>query len=232
MNGGKPLPPPLPPETRTVGQLVAEGLRLYGKRFWASLVLGVPLAASDLVAFGGSVPQRILVLLAFAPVFTAAYAWASALMSGRRPGARRWAEIIGLGSLVFAPAAIFFPWFLLLSLAWLALAGLVVPVLVVEDIPARRAFRRAVELGRADYVHALGSLAALTIVFVVTRFALAFLLREQADNTVRVAVTIADVVISPVLFLGSALLYLDQAARVKAPAPKPAAARRGPRRAR
>ena len=35
------LPPPLPPETRTVGQLVAESLRLYGARFWPSLALGI-----------------------------------------------------------------------------------------------------------------------------------------------------------------------------------------------
>ena len=31
------LPPPLPPETRTVGQLVAESVRLYGDNFWPSL---------------------------------------------------------------------------------------------------------------------------------------------------------------------------------------------------
>jgi hypothetical protein len=43
---------------------------------------------------------------------------------------------------------------------------------------------------------------------------LVFLLREQADNTVRVAIFIADLVISPLLFLGAALLYFDQAARV------------------
>ena len=210
-----PLPPPLPPETRTVGQLVAESVRLYGRQFWPALVLGVPLAASDLVAFGGSVLQRIVVLLAFAPVFTAAYAWAAALMSGSRPDARRWLTTIVVGSLVFAPAAIFFPWFTLLSVAWLALVGLVVPVLVIEDVPARRALRRAFELGRADYVHALGSLATLMIVFILTRFALAFVLRAQADNTIRVSVTIADVIISPLIFLGAALLYVDQAARVR-----------------
>src|SRR5437660_821998 len=37
----RPLPAPLPPETRTVGQLVAETIRLYGRRFWPSLALGV-----------------------------------------------------------------------------------------------------------------------------------------------------------------------------------------------
>ena len=171
----KPLPPPLPPETRTIGQLVAEAVRLYGRHFWPALARR-PARGLGPVAFGGSVAERIVVLLAFAPVFTAAYAWAAA-MSGRRPGRARWVTTIVVGSLVFAPAAIFFPWFTLLSVAWLALVGLVVPVLVIEDVPARRALRRAFELGRADYVHALGSLATLMIVFVLTRFALAFVLR-------------------------------------------------------
>ncbi len=227
----EPLPPPLPPETRTVGQLVAESLKLYGRHFWPALALGVPLAASDLVAFDRSIPQRIVVLVVFAPVFTAAYAWAAALMSGRRPDARRWVTILVVGSLVFAPAALFFPWFTILSVAWLALAGLVVPVLVIEDLPARQAVRRAFQLGRADYVHAIGSLATLMIVFILTRFALAFVLRAQADNTIRVSVTLADIVISPLIFFGAALLYVDQAARVTPPGKPRAAARGNARRA-
>ncbi len=86
--------------------------------------------------------------------------------------------------------------------------------MIAEDLPARAALRRAVELCRTDYVHALGSLATLVIVFFLTRFALAFVLRGQADNTVRVALFLADLVVSPLLFLGGALLYVDQAARV------------------
>ena len=119
-----------------------------------------------------------------------------------------------LGTLAFLPAAIFFPWFAILSVAWLALVGLVVPVVMIEHLPARAALRRAVELCRADYAHALGSLATLVIAFVLSRVALAFLLREQADNTIRAAVFVADVIVSPLLFLGAALLYFDQAARV------------------
>ena len=80
-------------------------------------------------------------------------------------------------------------------------------------------------------MHALGSLATLMIVFILTRFALAFVLRAQADNTIRVSVTIADVIISPLIFLGAALLYVDQAARVKAPGTPPAATRGNARRA-
>ena len=209
------LPAPLPPETRTVGQVVAEAIRLYGRSVRLALPLGLPVAVADVVSFGLSVGARILILLAAAPVFTLAFAWATALAGGVRPGRTTWLRALLLGTLVFCPAAVFFPWFAILSVAWLALVGLVVPVVLVEDLPARDALRRAVELCRADYVHALGSLATLVIVFVLTRYALAFLLRGQADNTVRVAVFIADVVVSPLLFLGAALLYFDQAARVR-----------------
>ena len=208
------LPPPLPPETRTVGQVVAEAIRLYGRQYRRALPLGVPLAAADTLAVGGTTAERILILAVASPAFTLAFAWASAIAADVRPGLRTWLRALVLGTLAFLPAAFFFPWFALLSVAWLALVGLVVPVVMVEDAPPGRALRRAVELCRADYVHALGSLATLVIVFVLSRLMLAFLLREQADNTVRVAVFVADLVISPLLFLGAALLYFDQAARV------------------
>ena len=215
----KALPPPLPPETRTVGQVVAEAIRLYGRRYRIALPLGFPLAAADALAVGSTTAERIAILVAAAPVFTLAYAGASAIAGDVRPGRGTWIRALVLGTLAFLPAAFFFPWFALLSVAWLALVGLVVPVVMIEDAPARGAFRRAVELCRADYIHALGSLATLVIVFVLSRVALAFLLREQADNTIRAAVFIADLVISPLLFLGGALLYFDQRARVRKETP-------------
>jgi hypothetical protein len=210
----KALPPPLPPETRTVGQVVAEAIRLYGRGLLVALPLGLPVAVADALGLGATRLEQILILVAATPAFTLAFAWASALAGGARPRRATWARAFVLGSLAFLPAAFFFPWFALLSVAWLALVGLVVPAVMIEDLPARAAFRRAVELCRADYVHALGSLATLVIVFFLTRFVLAFLLREQADNTVRIAVFLADLVVSPLLFLGAALLYFDQAARV------------------
>ena len=211
----EPLPPPLPPETRTVGQLVAESLRLYGGRFLLALPLGLPLAVADVVATG-SAARRALVLVAAAPLFTAAYIGASALVGRKRPTVRATLVALALGTLVFVPAALVFPWFALLSVAWLALVGLVVPVAVLEDASPSAALRRAFVLGRADYVHAVGSLATLTIVFVLTRLMLAFLLRSQADNTIRAAIFLADIVIAPLLFIGAALLYVDQAARARA----------------
>src|SRR5439155_5481440 len=56
-----PLPAPLPPETRTVGQLVAETIRLYGERFWVSLPLGLPVAVIDQIVIGKSAGLAIVV---------------------------------------------------------------------------------------------------------------------------------------------------------------------------
>ena len=210
----KPLPPPLPPETRTVGQLVAESIRLYGRGVLIALPLGIPVAVADMFALRATTAERILILVVAAPAFTVAFTRASAMVSEVRPGRRAWLRAFLVGTLAFLPAAVFFPWFALLSVAWLALVGLAVPVVIIEDAPMRTALRRAVELCRADYVHALGSLATLVIVFVLSRVALGFLLREQADSAIRAAIFIADLVVSPLLFLGSALLYFDQAARV------------------
>ena len=209
------LPAPLPPETRTVGQVVAEAIRLYGRRLWPSLPLGLPLAIADTLAIATTTAEKILILVVATPAFTLAYARASAIAADVRPRRATWLRALLLGTLAFLPAAFFFPWFAILSVAWLALVGLVVPVVMIEDAPLRGAWRRAIDLCRADYVHAIGSLATLVIVFVLSRIALAFLLREQADNTIRVAVFVADLIVSPLLFLGGALLYFDQAARIR-----------------
>ena len=90
-----------------------------------------------------------------------------------------------------------------------------VPVLVVEDVAPRGAFRRAWQLARADYVHVLGSLATLAIVVFLTQTVLAFILRGAGGVAVSTAFFLANVVISPLIFIGSALLYVDQSARVK-----------------
>ena len=212
----QPLPPPLPPETRTVGQLVAESIRLYGRRFWASLPLGVVVAAADLVSPEVSPRARALLLVAFAPLFTLAFARATTLVLDASPPRRAWGVALLAGTLAFVPAAALFPWFAIAAVAWLGLVGLVVPVAIAEGAGVVTSFRRAFRLARVDYVHAVGSLATLVILFGVTRLLLALLLNSQADNTTRGAIALSDVVLSPLLFLGSAMLYVDQAARLDA----------------
>lgn len=210
-------PEALPPETRPVGQLVAETLRLYGRSFWRVLPLGLTVAVADQFVREVSLEAKILALLACAPVFSVAFAAASALVAERLPGASTWLRAVALGTVAFAPAAVVLPWFALLAFGWLAFVGLVVPVVMIEGAGWRAAFPRAFRLARADYVHALGSLATLAILFFLTRLMLALLLRDASDQAERVAIFLADLVLAPLLFLGSALLYLDQVARLESP---------------
>jgi len=224
-----PLPPPLPHETRTVGQLVAETVRLYGDRFWLALPLGLSIAALDAVAFGFDLNVETLLLWAFAPLVTASYVAACAIAGGVRPSRRATLVAFAVGLLVFAPFPLLFRIFVLPGLAFLALYGLAVPAAVLERLPARAALRRGLELGKADFVHALGSLCTVALVYFLTRTVLLLLLRGQGDATERIAGFLADLVLSPLVFLGGALLYYDQAARARSSKPDDALPRRKPR---
>jgi hypothetical protein len=55
------LPAPLPPDKRTVGQLVAETIRAYGANFWRVLPLGLALAVVDQLSVRQSVGTQMLV---------------------------------------------------------------------------------------------------------------------------------------------------------------------------
>ena len=82
---GEPRPAALPPGERTIGQLVAESIRLYGSRFWAVIPLGVPLAAEHAVSLHHSTNAQTLLFWAFGPLLTAAYVYACTLTSAERP---------------------------------------------------------------------------------------------------------------------------------------------------
>ncbi len=208
------MPPPLSPATRTVGQLVAETLNLYGRHFFPALPLGLLVAVPDQVSLGLDVAGRIVVLVVAAPFLSAGYAAAAALVAGERPSAAIFGLATAVGTVVFLPAAFLFPWFALAAVVVLALFGNAVPATVMEGLDPLAAVRRSVAVARADLIHALGGLATLVIMFGLTRLAMGFLLRQQADNTLRVAIFLADTVLGPVLFLGASLLYVDLAARV------------------
>ena len=234
----QPLPPPLPPESRTVGQLVAETINFYRGHFLHVLPLGLSVAALTQLTFpfgqrhpeprghppaqsfhdpasllGGGIEVTILV---GALLLTMSYIVAIILVTGSRPGARRIATSYAAGMLVFVPVPLLTQLFLLPAVAYLAFIGWVVPAGIAEGLGFRASFGRATRLARADYVHAAGGLAALVIVFYIVRLMLVLLLHSGAESTERVATALADLVLSPMLFVGSAILYLDQAARLEA----------------
>ncbi len=212
----QPAPPPLPPETRTVGQLVAETIRLYGGRFWASLALGIAPAAAGLGL--AEAPDRARLPLAFTVAAAAAslsFALATGVVAGERVPGRRLAEATAIGTITLAPAIVLLGFFgivgLLPAVVWLAFAGTVVPVLTLER---RISYRRAFALARADLGHAIGSLATLALVGLLTAYVLFFTLRSAGTAALRASAFLSVLVISPLLFLGGALLYFDQLARV------------------
>ncbi len=204
------LPPPLPPEQRTVGQLVAESIRAYGQSFWRCLPLGVPLAVGDQLGAHHGRTVQMLVFWALTPFFVAAYVWACRLVLDAPP--TRTAVAIAL--VVYLPFPALRSLYLVPGLAWFALIGLAVPAAMVAHTGFRESLVRGRRLGLADYAHALGSLCALVIVVGISANVLGGLLRSQSDTGLRVAVFLSDLVLSPLLYIGSALLYVDQAARL------------------
>jgi hypothetical protein len=209
-------PVALPPAERTVGQLVGETVRFYEGRFWGAIAIGVPPAV--IAAVTAHVSRELalaLVPTVFAAMLSASFVAAAVLVLDTRPPNARLVVAWLMGWLVIAPVPFLVVAFVLPGVAWLAAFGLVIPVIVAEDLAPRAALARAWQLGRADFVHAFGSLLTLGILVFLTQAVLAFVLRGFGGVGVSIAFFLASVVVSPLLFVGTALLYGDQAARVK-----------------
>ena len=204
-------PVALPPAERTVGQLVAESIRFYGDHFWHVLPLGLVVVGVEAAGLDRSLNVQTLILWAFAPLFSAAYVRAAALVHN---GDGSWAAF-ATALAVFLPFPILLRLFLLPGLVWFALVGLAVPAAVVERLGVQSALRRGWQLARADLVHAIAGVITLALVYFVTRYALLVAIYQFGDQSQTVAGILADLVLSPLVFIGAALLYVDQAARVK-----------------
>jgi hypothetical protein len=212
----EPRPAALPPAERTIGQLVAESIQFYGSHFWGCLALGI--APASLAVLFANVSREYGLILApslSGALVSATFVWASTLVLDSVPPRRRLVAAWLLGWLVFAPVPFLVLAFVIPGLVWLGALGLAVPVLIVEEIPVRAALPRAWRLARADFVHALGSLFTLAVVVLLSQSVLVFTLRGVGDADRYTALFLAGVVLSPLLFVGSALLYVDQSARVQ-----------------
>jgi hypothetical protein len=209
-------PAALPPAERTIGQLVAESIHFYGEHFWNVVALGIAPAIATVVS--ANVPQWTAIVLTatvFGALLSASYVYASVLVLAKRPSRRRLFSAWLCGWAAFVPVPFLVRAYLLPGLIWVAVFALLVPVLVAEDVSVRAAFRRTWRLARADLVHQAGSLFTLAVVIFLTQAVLAFVLHGFGDAAVWVGYFLAGVVVSPLLFVGAAFLYVDQAARVR-----------------
>ena len=209
------LPPALPPEQRTVGQLVGEAIRVYSAHFWKGLALGVPVVGINGLAWRApSGSGRLLVVPIAALLISLSYVCAVALVTRTSIRSRQALNAYVVAVLVFLPFPLLTAVYVLPGLVWLALFGLAVPAAFVEGLGLRTALVRGYRLARADFVHVLGGLATLALVVFLTQFSLYFVLREYAENTRLAAAALASLVVSPLVFLGAAILYGDQEARL------------------
>ena len=127
-----------------------------------------------------------MLILAFA--FTATYAAAARLVSGDS-FAEAWAQVglrapalVVLTFVVAVPAVIALQYLFLFVIGglWIALMGFSIPAAMLERDPnVKNAFDRiaysllrSIQLARAEYLHALGVIAALIMINVVLGFAL------------------------------------------------------------
>src|SRR5262249_10701275 len=173
----EPLPAPMPPERRTIGQLVAETIRFYQQHFFQSLPLGISVAAITQLTFafghrqveprghpppkwfhepkslvGGGIETSATL---GALLLTVSYIAGIVLVTGVRPDGRRIATAYLLGVLVFVPAPLLAAVLGLLALpalAYLAFFGWVVPAALVEGTGFRESFSRSFLLRRASYL--------------------------------------------------------------------------------
>jgi hypothetical protein len=191
-------------------------MRAYGGQFWKALGLGVPVVAVNALVWSApSGSGRLLVAPVSALVIPLSYVAACALVTGAPLRSALALRAYAVGVIVFVPFPFLAALFILPGLVWLALFGLAVPAALVEDLGIRPALARGLVLARADFVHVLGGLATLALVVFLTQTGLYFVLREYAENTQRVAAALATLVVTPVVFLGAALLYVDQEARLR-----------------
>ena len=196
--------------------MIAETIRAYGNHFWKAIPLGIPLVLIDQLCAGQSRGLQVVIYWLAGPLVVIAYVRACSIIY--KAPANRTAFLAAL--LIYIPFPPLRALFFLPGLAWFALFGLAVPAAVVERLDLRTAFRRGRDLGTANYAYCLGSLAALVIVVGVADNVLISLLHTQSEASARVALGLSDLVLSPLLYLGGAMLYADQAARVGSPRPQ------------
>jgi hypothetical protein len=127
--------------------------------------------------------------------------------------------------------AIPFLFLLVVGALWIALMGFAIPVAMLERDPEVKntfdriaySLLRSIRLARAEYLHALGVIAALLIIYLLLGIVLAQALVGFAENGEVIAAAIVQVVLAPFFFLGLSVLYFEQRARAAVSSPPEAA---------
>lgn len=214
----EPPPPPLPPHLRTVGQVVGETVKFYRANMVPSLSLGVGPALTGLgLALLDGWAQFAYFALVGGLLMTACFIAGTILVRDLDIDWGRVAVAGAVGVVVFAPAPILINLWLIPGVIWFSLVGLAVPAILAERLSAKDGLIRSVRLAFADFLHAFGTLVTLILLSFLFSWVLYFLLRNQGDAVRDVSAFVTLLLISPLLIIGSVLLYEDQVARLETP---------------
>jgi hypothetical protein len=217
-----------PPVERplTLGELLAETIRIYGERLWAALGLGAVYTGAVL---GSALVHVVLYFAVASLMVVATYGAAARLVLGDTlreawgQVAVRLPVVLVLALVVGLPFVLASSYLLLVLLAalWIAFTGFSVPVAVTERNAASSgwvsgvsyALVRTIALARAEYLHAAGVAAALLLANLLIANVLGSALVGFADLTRLVAGLVAQLVLAPFFYLGLSVLYFEQRAR-------------------
>ena len=232
-----------------LGELLSETVRIYSARPRAAIGLGLVEGGAFLLT---RATPDLLDALVLAVAFAIIYGAAARLVSGDT-FMEAWAQVglrtptlVVLTFVVAVPAVIALQYLFLLVIGalWLALVGFSIPVAMLERDPEvtnpfdRIAYSllRSIRLARAEYLHALGVIAALLMIYLLIGIVLgvARLLPSAvllfgvalvgfADNGEVIAAALVQVVLAPFFFLGLSILYFEQRARAAVSSPPEAA---------
>ena len=219
-----------------LGELLSEVVRIYTQRPWAAIGLGLVTGGAYLLA---ALTPDLLDVLLIALAFTASYGAAARLVSGDTfveawaQVGLRFAVLLVLSFVVAVPAVIALTYLFLLVVGalWLALMGFSVPVAMVERDPEVKnsfdriaySLLRSIRLARVEYLHALGVVAALIMIYLVLGIGLSVALVGFAENGGLIAAALVQVVLAPFVFIGLSVLYFEQRARAAVSSPPEAA---------
>ena len=219
-----------------LGELLSETVRIYTARPWAAIGLGLVEGGAFLLT---RATPDLLDALVLAVAFAIIYAAAARLVSGDT-FMEAWAQVglraptlVVLTFVVAVPAVIALQYLFLLVIGalWLALVGFSIPVAMLERDPEvtnpfdRIAYSllRSIRLARAEYLHALGVIAALLMIYLLIGIVLGGALVGFAENGEVIAAALVQVVLAPFFFLGLSILYFEQRARAAVSSPPEAA---------
>jgi hypothetical protein len=219
-----------------LGELLSETVRIYTVRPRAAIGLGLVEGGAFLLT---RATPDLLDALVLAVAFTIIYGAAARLVSGDT-FMEAWAQVglraptlVVLTFVVAVPAVIALQYLFLLVIGalWLALVGFSIPVAMLERDPEvtnpfdRIAYSllRSIRLARAEYLHALGVIAALLMIYLLIGIVLGVALVGFAENGEVIAAALVQVVLAPFFFLGLSILYFEQRARAAVSSPPEAA---------